>query len=251
MRILLVNDDGITAPGLALVENHVQALGHEVWVVAPFGQQSAKSRALTLYGEMRLHPQGDQRFALEGTPVDCVLFALGNVLSATPPDVVISGMNMGANLAEDVAYSGTCGAALEAASCGVPALALSQMRGDRGCDYELAAELLEAHFDAFLTATLNQSGVLNVNFPNFRIAEPVQVQVVPLGQRAFGTPMVQVGDNHGIGLYAYPSRVPEHPEHRSDDLEVVHDGHIAVTPLQPSYEDRAALGALKTALGTA
>lgn len=245
MRLLLVNDDGIEAPGLALIEALMRERGHEIWVFAPLHQQSGKSRSITLHDEVRVHERGEQRFAIDGTPVDCVLFALTNIMANDLPDLVISGMNIGANLAEDVSYSGTCGAALEAASCGIPALAISQISGERGCDYELAKTLLEPRIDSFVAESTDSRRVLNVNLPNVAAEGGAEVHVVPLGQRPLGTPMLQVGENRGAQLYAYPGRYPQHPENMADDLDVVYSGHIAVTPLQSTYANAAALDQLR------
>ena len=245
MRVLLVNDDGIDAAGLKLVEKLMAGRASDLWVIAPLKQQSGKSRSITLHDEVRVHPRGPQRYAIDGSPVDCILFGLSNVMANALPDLVISGMNIGANLAEDVAYSGTCGAALEAASCGVPALALSQLSGDSGCDYELAEQLLEPLLDKLIAETKTAKHVLNVNFPNFAIEGPVEVHVVPLGKRELGTPMLKVGDNRGAELYAYPGRYPQHPENMADDLDVVYSGHIAITPLQPTYANDPALADVK------
>ena len=246
MRLLLVNDDGIDAPGLALIEELMRARGHDVWVFAPLTQQSGKSRSITLYDEVRVHKLGAQRYAIDGTPVDCILFALTNILPNDLPSLVLSGINLGANLAEDVSYSGTCGAALEAAACGIPALAISQISGELGCDFNLAKDLLEPRIDTFMAESTDPSRVLNVNLPNFAIGEEVQVYVVPLGQRPLGTPMFQVGENRGARLYAYPGRYPQHPENLADDLDVVYSGHIAVTPLQPTYVNATALAQLRS-----
>ena len=245
MRILLVNDDGIDAPGIAVTETILAARGHELWVVAPLYQQSGKSRSITLHDEIRVHGRGDRRFAIDGTPVDCVLFALTSLMANELPDLVISGINVGANLAEDISYSGTCGAALEAASCGVPALALSQIYGEAGCDWALAARLLEPILDKLLANSTDPAQVLNVNLPNQEAQGGAALHVARLGKRPLGTPMLRVGENRGAVLYAYPGRYPKRPERMETDLDVVFSGHIAVTPLRTSYEKNEALADLR------
>lgn len=245
MRVLLVNDDGIDAPGIQLVEKLLNKRVDDLWIVAPLSQQSGKSRSITLHDEVRVHQRAEQRYAIDGTPVDCVLFGLTNILANALPDLVISGMNVGANMAEDIAYSGTCGAALEAASCGIPALALSQVSGEEGCDYDLAEQLMEPLLDQLIAESNDPERVLNVNFPNKKIDGPVGIHVVPLGQRELGTPMLKVGENRGAELYAYPGRYPRRPEAMANDLDVVHGGHISITPLRPTYEKTSAIQALK------
>ena len=245
MRILLVNDDGIDAPGIAVTEKLMAARGHEVWVVAPLKQQSGKSRSITLHDEIRVHEQGVQRFAIDGTPVDCILFALTNLMANALPDLVVSGINVGANLAEDVSYSGTCGAALEAASCGVPALAISQIHGDLGCDWPLAERLLAPLLDKLMVECNSAEHVLNLNLPNQEAEGGAKLHVVRLGKRPLGTPMLKVGENRGAELYAYPGRYPKRPERMETDLDVVFSGHIALTPLRTTYEKTEALQGLR------
>ncbi|HSR71144.1 MAG TPA: 5'/3'-nucleotidase SurE, partial [Kiloniellales bacterium] len=127
-RVLVTNDDGIHAPGLEVLERIARSLSRDVWVVAPETEQSATSHALTLRRPLRLRERAAQRYSVDGTPTDCVLVAHQHLLRDHPPDIVLSGINHGANLGEDVHYSGTVAAALEAALLGSRAVAFSQMR---------------------------------------------------------------------------------------------------------------------------
>ena len=127
MRILLTNDDGYHAPGLAALEAIAAELSDDVWVVAPADEQSGASRSLTINRPLRIRAFGERRFAVSGTPTDAVLMALGTIMKDTPPDLILSGVNRGANLAEDVLYSGTVAAAMEGALAGVRSIALSQL----------------------------------------------------------------------------------------------------------------------------
>ena len=126
MRILITNDDGVNARGLALLEQVALTFSDDVWVVAPAEEQSGTGHSLTLTRPIRLRRLGEKRFAVSGTPTDSVLMALFHVMKDARPDVILSGINRGANLAEDVTYSGTVSATMEGALAGVPSIALSQ-----------------------------------------------------------------------------------------------------------------------------
>lgn len=132
MRILLTNDDGIGAPGFALLERIAARFGDEVWAVAPSEEQSGAGHSLTLTRPLRLRKFGERQFAVNGTPTDAVMIALAHVMKDSPPDLILSGINRGANLAEDVTYSGTVSAAMEGALAGVPSIALSQAYARQG-----------------------------------------------------------------------------------------------------------------------
>ena len=127
-RILVTNDDGIHAPGLKALERVAKSLSKDVWTVAPEVEQSAASHSLTTRRPLRLRKFGPRRFAVDGTPTDCVLVAVHKVLADKVPDLVLSGFNHGGNLGEDVTYSGTVAAAMEATALSIPAIALSQCR---------------------------------------------------------------------------------------------------------------------------
>ena len=125
-RILVANDDGIDAPGLQLLEKIARSMSDEVWVVAPSAEQSATGHSLTLRRPLRIKNRGRRRFAVNGTPTDCVLLAVNQIMKQYKPDLMLSGINNGRNVGEDMTYSGTIAAAMEATLLGVPAIALSQ-----------------------------------------------------------------------------------------------------------------------------
>ena len=132
MRILITNDDGIDSRGIALLEQVAAGLSDDIWVVAPSEEQSGTGHSLTLTQPVRLRKHGKQRFSVTGTPTDAVMMALAHLMKETPPDLILSGINRGANLAEDVTYSGTVSAAMEGALAGVPSIALSQAYAKQG-----------------------------------------------------------------------------------------------------------------------
>src|SRR6478609_9138007 len=126
MRILVTNDDGIHSPGLTVTEEIARSLSDDVWVVAPENEQSGASHSLTLTSPLRLRPMDERRFAVSGTPTDCVMMACLHILKDQPPDLILSGVNWGSNLADDVTYSGTIAGAMEGCALNIPSIALSQ-----------------------------------------------------------------------------------------------------------------------------
>lgn len=179
-RALMTNDDGIDAPGLAALVQAIVPLAREVWVVAPEHDQSGVSRAVSLRTPLRLVERAERRFALNGTPSDCVILGLRTLLRDNPPDIVISGINRGANLAEEVGYSGTVAAALTARMLGIPAYAVSQAWRDRShIRWHTAVQGLAAVFHRFGTAPAT---VLNVNFPDVEPDELAGIAVTRQGR---------------------------------------------------------------------
>ena len=169
MRILVTNDDGIHAPGLGVAERIAAALSDDVWVVAPETDQSGVSHSLSLNDPLRLREVEARRFAIKGTPTDCVIMGLRHVLRDVRPDLVLSGVNRGQNVAEDVTYSGTVAGAMEGTILGVPSIALSQAYGPGGRN-AIRWQCAEAHAPAVVRKILDEgipaSILVNVNFPD-------------------------------------------------------------------------------------
>ena len=187
-RILVTNDDGIQAPGLELLESIARELSDEVWVVAPSGECSGAGHSVSLTNPIRMQQLDDKRYQVSGTPTDCVLMALWQIMADNRPNVVLSGINSGANLAEDVTYSGTCAAAMEGTLAGIRSIALSQVRSDAGhVDFATAA----AHAPAVVRKILAQEhwstgSFFNINFPKCAPGEVTSVRVTTAGQRPPG-----------------------------------------------------------------
>ena len=138
-RILVTNDDGIHAPGIELLESIARELSDDVWVVAPSEERSGAGHSVSLTTPIRMRCVGEKRYQISGTPTDCVLMALCEIMTDAPPSIVLSGINSGANLAEDVTYSGTCAAAMEGTLVGIRSIALSQVRANNGAvDFSIA-----------------------------------------------------------------------------------------------------------------
>ena len=248
-RIVVVNDDGIDARGLSILERAARQCCEDVWVVAPAANQSGRGRALSWRQDVQVEPRGERRFAVHGTPADCVLIALNGLLDARGADLVLSGVNAGSNLANDIGSSGTVGACFEAAERGVPAIAFSQRqagRSDSGrwaCAERLTAHLLPRLFDALCSP----HRVLNVNFPALAAGEAVAgLEVAHSGSREGPLSIEERPSARGrraFHIYTLREDVPNVPD---CDLDCVLRGYVTVTPLgldQTRYEELAGMRA--------
>ena len=252
MRILLTNDDGYNAPGLKVLEAIAATISDDVWIVAPADEQSGAGHSLTLTRPIRVREHGDKRYAVAGTPTDAVMMALAKIMKDTPPDLILSGVNRGANLAEDVTYSGTVSAAMEGALAGVRSIALSQSYAREGMGdvvpFEAASLWGERVLRPLLDAPLAPRTLVNINFPALPAAEVLGVRVVDQGLRDYGrTQIITNRDPRGYE-YHWFALAPsiETPAH-STDVEAVADGYIAVTPLHLDLTHRESLDMLGAA----
>src|ERR1700761_5340885 len=185
MRILVTNDDGIHAPGLVVAEKVARALSDDVWVVAPETEQSGASHSLTLTLPLRLRQVSERRFAVSGTPTDCVMMAALHLLKGQPPDLILSGVNWGSNMADDVTYSGTIAGAMEGCALGIASIALSQAY-DEDSREKIDWSAGETH-GADVVRRLVGAGwpagtLVNVNFPGCKADQVKGVKVVPQGK---------------------------------------------------------------------
>jgi 5'-nucleotidase len=254
MRILLTNDDGIHAPGLAALERIAAQISDDVWVCAPDAERSGASRALTLAEPVRVRKHGERRFSTTGTPTDCVMLAIHDLLGGEKPDLVLSGVNRGANLAEDVTMSGTVAGAIEAMALGVPGIALSQMGSyDPQDDMFAPAEA----FGPGIVKRLVELGwpadvVMNINFPCRAPDEITEVEVTRQGFRdvqvrhAERRRDLRGRDYYWIGFREEGSSPPD-----GTDLRAVYEGRISVSPLHIDLTHAAAMHDLKGRLGGA
>ncbi|NJC33536.1 5'-nucleotidase [Sphingomonas jejuensis] len=236
MRILLTNDDGIHAPGLKVLEALARRFSDDVWIVAPSEEQSGAGHSLTLTRPLRIRRLGDRRFAVTGTPTDAVMMGLAKIMVDCRPDIILSGVNRGANLGEDVTYSGTVSAAMEGALAGVRSIALSQSYAREGMGNEVPFAVAEAWGEQvlrpLLDAPLAPRSLINVNFPAVPTATVKGIRVVSQGIRDYGrTQIVSNRDPRGYEYHWFAlGPMVETPAHRTD-LEAVAEGFIAVTPL--------------------
>jgi 5'-nucleotidase len=229
MKILLSNDDGILAAGLALLGEVCAGVG-QVTVVAPDREQSATSHSLTLHRPVRATRRPDGSFQVDGTPTDCVLLALG-ALTTDRPDWVISGVNHGPNMGEDVLYSGTVAAAMEGLAAGIPSIAVSYGSFD--------LEHLKSHRDPLqrlirrLVAVENfpRDTLLNVNLPPIPGDQVKGVRVTTLGSRVFSEEIARMKDPWGREIYWIGGGRATWSGDENSDFQTVRDGYISVTPL--------------------
>jgi len=236
MRILLTNDDGVRARGLEVLEAVARTLSDDIWIVAPAEEQSGAGHSLTLTQPVRLRRHGEQRFSVTGTPTDAVMLALAEVMKDSPPDLILSGINRGANLGEDVTYSGTVSAAMEGALAGVRSIALSQCYSREGLGDEVpfaAAEAWAARaLGPLMDVTMAPGALININFPALTPDEVQGIRVCRQGIRDYGRLRItRRTDPRGFDYYWFGlGPMVETPGH-STDLEAVADGFVAVTPL--------------------
>jgi len=245
-RVLISNDDGISATGLKLLERAIKPLVREVWVVAPETEQSATSHSLTLRQPLRIRKVSKRRYAVDGTPTDSVLLGISEVLKDSPPDLVLSGVNRGGNLGEDVIYSGTVAAAMEGALLGVPSIAFSQVYDDSRQVHWATAEHWIAPVLSYLSSVNWPDNILmNVNFPPVRAADVTSIEPVRQGRRKIGGVLTPGVDPRGQPYYWIGPQREEDRARKGTDLEAVLRGAISVTPLTLDLTHAAALRALK------
>ncbi len=232
MRILLSNDDGIGAHGFKVLENIAAALSDDVWVAAPETEQSGAGHSLTLVRPLRVRHINQRRLAIDGTPTDCVMLALNGLYKDIKPDLLLSGVNRGSNLADDVTYSGTIAAAMEATLLGVPAIALSQHYDDPD---DIPWDTAEAHAPDLIRGLVDAGWpadvLINVNFPAVA-ADAVQgVEVARQGRFKVGDMLSERIDPRGRPYYWIGEMRNDRESQPGTDTDAVFRGAIAVTPL--------------------
>ena len=225
-RLLLTNDDGYTSEGIQVLADALEDLG-EVWVVAPHSEQSGASHALTLDRPLRLERLGERRYAVDGTPTDCVTLAISGLMNGHLPELVVSGINFGGNMGVDVHYSGTVSAAFEGVILGAPALAVSQMRGE-GMSFHVAARFARRVAGWIVRHGLPPHTLLNVNVP---VERPQGVRLTRLGQRRYTEDVVEQTDPRGRQIFWIGGGEPIWEPIPGTDFHEVASGFISVTPL--------------------
>ncbi|MFG1295834.1 MULTISPECIES: 5'/3'-nucleotidase SurE [Xanthobacter] len=241
MRILVTNDDGIHASGLDACARIARTFSDDVWVVAPEFDQSGVAHSLSLSDPLRLRQIDERRFAVKGTPTDCVIMAVRHILADQPPDLVLSGINRGQNIAEDVSYSGTVAGAIEGTILGIPSIALSQAFGIKSRENPnyLTAE---THGPRIIRALLEEgipAGiVMNVNFPDRAPEEITGVAATAQGRRDQKLMRIEPrrdGRNNPYYWIAFERRIFETAP--GSDLRALDEGRISVTPLRLDMTD--------------
>jgi len=249
MRILLTNDDGVNARGLKLLETVASRLSDDIWVCAPAEEQSGAGHSLTLTRPLRLRRLGEQRFCVSGTPTDSVMMAIHHVMKDGPPDLILSGINRGANLGEDATYSGTVSAAMEGALAGIPAIALSQVYARAGMGDEVPFAAAEAWAERalvpLLAAPIARGTLVNINFPALAPDAIKGIRVVRQGFRDYGRLQIEERrDPRGYDYYWFALGATASTPGHLTDLEAVADGYVSVTPLHLDMTHEPSLATL-------
>ncbi len=253
LRILVTNDDGIHAPGLAVAETIARSLSDDVWVVAPETEQSGASHSLTLTLPLRMREIDKRRFAVTGTPTDCVMLGTAHIMKDHPPNLVLSGVNRGSNVADDVTYSGTIAGAMEGCALGIPSIAMSQVYfSEEG--REIGWKVAEAHGPA-LVKKLVETGwpedvLININFPDCDPDQLKGIEITRQGKRDLQTAALDRRiDARGrpyfwIGFKRVRSNPPE-----GTDLRAIYDKRISVTPLHLNLTELSVVETLRKKFG--
>lgn len=236
MRILLTNDDGVYAPGLRVLEKIARTLSDDIWIVAPSEEQSGAGHSLTLTRPVRIRKHGEQHYSVTGTPTDAVMMAVGHLMKDCPPDLILSGVNRGANIAEDVTYSGTVSAAMEGTLAGFRSISMSQVYAREGMADAVPFGCAEAWGEKVLRPLIDlpmtPRTLININFPAIAPEEVQGIKTVRQGFHDYGRSTIIEGkDPRGYRYYWFGlgSGVTT-PDHGTD-LEAIADRYITVTPL--------------------
>ena len=243
-RILVTNDDGIDAPGIRALAKAMATLG-EVWVVAPEKTQNAVGRAMTLHKPLRLRQMRSRWFAVNGTPADCVTLAVCNLLETTMPVLVLSGINKGWNLGDDVTNSGTVAGALEGMLHGIPSMAVS-LEDCPGVSYAVAAHYAVQLAERILKSGLPEGTILNVNVPGSKKKAIAGIQFTSLSQRRYHKPVVEKIDPRGESYFWIAGERQSWARKKPSDHDAVDRNLVSVTPLHLDLTDYVALNTLKS-----
>lgn len=243
MYILISNDDGYLAPGLACLTKFMQQVG-QVTVVAPDRNRSAASSSLTLLSPLRAHSVSDIAYKVDGTPTDCVHLALTGLLDKEP-DIVVSGINFGSNMGDDVWYSGTVAAAIEGRFLGFPAIAVSLV-DPVSENYETAAKVTVKVLKGLDKHPLPPDTILNINVPDIPYSELKGIKVTRLGARHKSEPVVKTTDPRGNPIYWIGPAGPEQDAGEGTDFHAVRQGYASITPIHIDLTRYAVLNDLST-----
>jgi 5'-nucleotidase len=246
MRILLSNDDGINAPGLKILEKIAYMLSDDVWIVAPELDQSGASHSLTLRDPLRIREVSEKKFAVNGTPTDCVMVAATHILKDNLPTVLLSGVNYGANLAEDITYSGTVAAAMEGALLGIPSIAINQVvNHGHPAKWATAEHFIPPLLRKLLDIKFHEHVFININVPDLITQSVKGIKVSHQGQRRIDDNLIERVDPRGrkyywIGIIEYTGT-----SEKGTDLAAIEDGYISVTPLSLDFTHHKTLTQLQ------
>ncbi len=246
LRILLSNDDGIRSPGLKSLERIARTLSRDVWIVAPETEQSGASHSLPLHEPLRIRRLSPRRFAVRGTPTDCVMLAIHHIIRGRRPSLVLSGVNRGGNIGDDVTYSGTIAAAMGGAILGVPSIALSQVvQGNHAVKWATAEHHGPGLLRQLLATGWPPEVLINVNFPDVPVRSVEGIEVTRQGQRKISGDLTEGMDPRGEAYFWIGTQRSEDRRRRGTDLNAVKRGVISVTPLSLDLTHGATARALR------
>jgi 5'-nucleotidase len=247
MRILVANDDGYLAPGLAVLADRMRSLG-EVFVIAPESNHSGASNSLTLSRPLTVREASNGFRFVNGTPTDCVHIALTGLLEARP-DLVVSGINDGQNMGDDTIYSGTVAAAMEGYLFGVPSIAFSQVEKGHA-HLDAAAQIAAEVVGRFIREPLAGAVLLNVNIPNRPLDELRGTRVTRLGKRHHSESVIRAANPHGEPIYWIGAAGEAKDAGPGTDFHAVENGYVSITPLQIDLTHCGQIGAVEQWLGS-
>lgn len=236
--VLLTNDDGVYSPGLEALFRALDPIA-EVWVYAPDRERSAVGHGISLHLPLRVKKLRDRWHMLDGTPADCVLLAIRRLLGRKP-DLVVSGINNGANLGDDVTYSGTVAGAREAMLLGVPSIAVSDISYTPQ-HWDTAGSVVRDIAQYVLEHGLPEETILNVNVPDLPLDQLKGIAITRMGRRIYEEEVLERMDPRGVAYYWIGGAAQDHPFETGTDLEAVANGKVSITPLKRDYTHHDAL----------
>jgi len=235
MLILLTNDDGIYAEGLNALEKELKKFA-DTLLVAPDREQSAASHSLTLTRPLRLNERGPNRYSCDGTPTDCVMLAIHRLLKHKLPDLLISGINHGANMGEDVTYSGTVAAAIEGSILGITSLAVSNTDTENMKSYRAAAKFITSFVRSLKKYHLFTDTFLNINFPRVKGSKFSKYRFTRLGKRIYKDIIIEKTDPRGRNYYWIGGQ-STWSDVKGSDFEAISNGYVSISPLKLNFSD--------------
>jgi 5'-nucleotidase len=247
-RILLSNDDGIAAPGLKTLERVMREICRDVWVAAPEREQSGAGHSLTLRQPLRIRRLGPKRFAVDGTPTDSVLLGIRQIVRGRPPSLLVSGINLGGNMGEDVTYSGTVSAAMEGTLLGVPSIAFSLAVAEGATPHwDTAAQVVGTVVRRLATFSWPGNTLMNVNIPNLPADRLNGIHAASQGRRAAADNTIEATDPRGRRIYWIGPNRNDDAVLPGTDLDIVRRGGTAIVPVHLDFTHRDGLEALRSA----
>lgn len=247
-RILITNDDGINAEGLKILENIARSITDDVWVVAPETEQSGAAHSLTLHLPVRVRKIEPKRFAVGGTPTDCVLLALKEIIpTKNPVTLILSGVNNGSNVGDDVTYSGTIAAAMEGTILHVPSIALSlQCNGSGKTHWQTAEKYAPDIIKKLVKADWVSNTLININFPDCTASKVRGVKVCQQGKRIVNVALSERTDPKGRPYFWLGGERDNTPEKKEVDIDYLHNNYITITPIGMDLTDYHSMKKIQT-----